>query len=70
MPQLLLLIVVLLGTIPILNHKLYRFFYHHKGLAFAILAFPLHLLYYLYSATTFVLCWLTFTFRHKTTQKA
>jgi hypothetical protein len=30
----------------------------------------LHLLYYLYSAATFVLCWLTFTFRHKRTQKA
>jgi hypothetical protein len=48
--------------IPILNHKLYRFFYHRKGLIFAILAFPLHLLYYFYSAATFVLCWLTFTF--------
>ena len=70
MPQLLLLIVVMLAAIPILNHKLYRFFYHRKGLAFAILAFPLHLLYYLYSATTFVLCWLSFTFRHKKAQKA
>ena len=70
MPQLLLLIVVMLAAIPILNHKLYRFFYDRKGLAFAILAFPLHLLYYLYSATTFVLCWLSFTFRHKKAQKA
>jgi hypothetical protein len=69
-PQLLLVIIVLLGIIPILNRKLYRFFYHRKGLAFAILAFPLHLLYYLYSAATFVLCWLTFSFRHKKAQKA
>ena len=69
-PQLLLLIFVLLATIPILNHKLYRFFYHHKGLAFAILAFPLHLLYYFYSAATFVLCWLTFNLRQRTAQKA
>jgi glycosyltransferase involved in cell wall biosynthesis len=69
-PQLLLLIVVLLGIIPILNHKFYRFFYHRKGLAFAILAFPLHLLYYLYSAATFVLCWLSYSFLHKKPQKA
>lgn len=69
-PELLLLIVALLGMIPILNHKLYRFFYRHKGLAFAILAFPMHLLYYLYSAATFVLCWLSFTLRHKNAQKA
>ena len=56
-PQLLLLIVALLALIPILNHKLYRFFAARKGVVFAILAFPLHLLYYFYSATTFVLCW-------------
>lgn len=66
-PQLLLLIVVLLGAIVILNHRFYRFFYRRKGLAFAILAFPLHLLYYFYSATTFVLCWLNYSFRHKKT---
>ena len=59
-PQLLLLIVALLAMIPILNHKLYRFFFRQKGLGFAILAFPLHLLYYFYSTVTFVLCW----FRH------
>jgi len=69
-PQLLLLVVVLLGMIPILNHKLYRFFYHHKGLAFAILSFPLHLLYYLYSAATFVLCWFSYSLFHKKAQKA
>jgi glycosyltransferase involved in cell wall biosynthesis len=64
-PQLLLLIVVLLGTIPILNHRLYRFFFRHKGLGFAILAFPLHLLYYFYSSVTFVLCWLKHHFRQQ-----
>lgn len=62
-PQLLLLIAALLGTIPILNHKLYRYFFERKGLGFAILVFPLHLLYYLYSAVTFVLCWFTHKFR-------
>lgn len=65
-PILFVLIVILLAMIPILNHKLYRFFYQRKGLAFAVLAFPLHLLYYLYSATTFVLCWFRFTFRQPT----
>ena len=69
-PQLLLLTLVLLALIPILNHKFYRFFYHRKGLAFAILAFPLHLLYYFYSAATFVLCWLTFNLRHKKEEKS
>lgn len=64
-PQLLLLVVVLLAMIPILNHKLYRFFFQQKGLGFAILAFPLHLLYYLYSAATFVLCWFTYFFRQR-----
>jgi len=57
-PQLLLVILVLLAVIPILNHKLYRYFIHRKGLLFAILAFPLHLFYYFYSSVTFVLCWL------------
>jgi glycosyltransferase involved in cell wall biosynthesis len=57
-PLLLLLIVVLLAMIPLLNYKLYRFFIDRKGVAFAVLAFPLHLLYYFYSGFTFVLCWL------------
>jgi glycosyltransferase involved in cell wall biosynthesis len=64
-PQLLLLTAFLLAMIPILNHKLYRFFYNQRGLVFAILAFPLHLLYYLYSAATFVLCFFTYSFRRK-----
>jgi glycosyltransferase involved in cell wall biosynthesis len=64
-PQLLLLIVVLLALILVLNHKLYRFFIKRKGLAFAIQAFPLHLLYYFYSAVTFVLCWFQHFFRQQ-----
>lgn len=69
-PQLLLLILVLLAMIPVLNHKLYRFFYHRKGLGFAMLAFPLHLLYYLYSSFTFVLCWLTHLFRQQVVKRS
>jgi hypothetical protein len=61
-PQLLLLIALLLAMIPVLNHKLYRYFIRRKGLLFAILAFPLHLFYYFYSSVTFVLCWLKHQF--------
>ncbi len=64
-PWLLLLVVVLLALIPLLNHKLYRFFYHQKGLAFTMLAFPMHLLYYVYSSLTFVLCWFGHFFRYR-----
>jgi glycosyltransferase involved in cell wall biosynthesis len=64
-PQLLLLSVLLLAPIAILNHKLYRFFIQRKGLLFAILAFPLHLLYYFYSATVFALCWFRHFFRQR-----
>lgn len=64
-PQLLLLVVALLAIILLLNHKLYRFFFLRKGLWFAIRAFPLHLLYYLYSAVTFVLCWSAHFFRQQ-----
>lgn len=69
-PQILLVIVVLLAMIAILNNKLYRFFYKQKGLAFAILAFPLHLLYYFYSTVTFVLCWFKHRFSQQGAQKA
>jgi len=64
-PQVLLVVALLLVSIALLNHKLYRFFFKQKGLAFAVLAFPLHLLYYLYSAVTFVLCWFTYKFQQQ-----
>ncbi len=63
-PQLLFLVPLLLSIIPILNHKLYRFFYNRKGFWFAILAFPLHVSYYLYSGTTFAICWVRHAFRN------
>jgi len=58
--QLLILSASLIAIIPILNYKLYSFFFKRRGLAFAIRAFPLHLLYYLYSSVTFVLCWVAY----------
>lgn len=68
-PQLLLLVVALLAMIAVINHKFYRFFIRRKGLTFAILVFPLHLLYYLYSSVTFVLCWLTYVIRQQFLRK-
>lgn len=68
-PQLLLLVIALLATIAVINHKFYRFFFRRKGLAFAILVFPLHLLYYLYSSVTFVLCWFTYVLRQQFLRK-
>ncbi len=64
-PQLLFVVLLLLAVIPLLNHKLYRFLIHRRGLGFAILAFPLHWLYYLYSGVTFVLCWFSHFFRQQ-----
>lgn len=36
-----------------LNWNLYRFFYHKRGILFALRAIPLHWLYYLYSSAAF-----------------
>jgi glycosyltransferase involved in cell wall biosynthesis len=54
--ELLYLVLMCLGMIIILNYKFYRFLTNRNGLTFALLAFPLHLLYYFYSGITFVLC--------------
>jgi glycosyltransferase involved in cell wall biosynthesis len=69
MPQLLILIAVLLALIPLLNHRLYRFFFRRKGLGFALIVFPFHLLYYFYSSATFVLCWFTHLFRQQSLRR-
>ncbi len=39
------------------NQRLYAFFLQQRGFLFAVLAFPMQLLYYLYSGVTFLLCW-------------
>jgi GT2 family glycosyltransferase len=56
-PRLVFCIPLLLGGVIALNHKLYLFFFKRKGLTFTLRAFPMHLLYYLYSGLTFVTCW-------------
>jgi hypothetical protein len=60
-PQLLYLILMSLGIIVILNYKFYKFLSNRNGFRFALLAIPLHLLYYFYSGLTFVLCRLRYT---------
>lgn len=62
-PELLLVVLILLGGIPLLNHRFYRFFFERKGLFFTLRVFPMHLLYFLYSAPTFAICWFRHFFR-------
>jgi glycosyltransferase involved in cell wall biosynthesis len=68
-PELLLVALIMLAVIPLLNHKLYRFFFQRKGVWFAMLAFPMHVLYFLYSAPTFALCWFRHFFREQLLRK-
>ncbi len=44
----------------ILNQDLYSFFAKRKGIIFMVQVIPLHLLYYLYSGMSFVLCWISY----------
>ncbi len=55
--QLLYLMALCLIIILGLNWKLYRFFFEKRGFIFAAAAFPMHLLYYLYSGAAFTGCW-------------
>jgi len=52
-----------LGGVIVLNRDLYTFFFRQRGLCFAIVCIPLHLLYYLYSGLTFLYVWLDFQLR-------
>lgn len=56
-PQLLFGAPPLVALILVLNRNLYSFFLNRRGLKFAVLVFPLQLLYYLYSGVVFLLCW-------------
>ena len=55
--QLLYFIPLFLAIIFILQRRLYTFFLNRRGRTFLALAFPMHLLYYFYSAVTYMLCW-------------
>ena len=53
---------VLFVNFLILNRELYSFYVHRKGLRFMVQVIPLHLLYYLYSGMSFVVCWISYRF--------
>jgi len=57
LPNLVYVSLSFLAIIFVINHKLFTFFLDHKGLKFTLLAFAMHLLYYFYSAVTFLFCW-------------
>jgi glycosyltransferase involved in cell wall biosynthesis len=46
-----------------LNRDLYIFFWRQRGLYFAVMCIPLHLLYYLYSGLSFLFVWFNCRFR-------
>jgi glycosyltransferase involved in cell wall biosynthesis len=56
-PWLLYFLPFLLTILLLLSRPLYGFFLRRVGLKFALLAFPVQLLYYLTSGVTFGLCW-------------
>ena len=47
--------LMLTGLLIYLNWDVYNFFYHKRGLIFALKVFPIHLLYYFYSGLSFIL---------------
>ena len=58
-PSIPFLVLFCLGIVLLLNRHLFGFWVRKKGIRFAISAFPLHLLYFLYCGTTFGLCWVS-----------
>lgn len=60
-PHLSILIGLVMLLLVGLDASLLKFFVRARGLSFALRAFPVHLLYYLYSGLTFSWCWMTRT---------
>ena len=52
--------ITALLSVVLLNRDLYAFFFRQGGLVFAGACVPLHLLYYLYSALSYVCVWIEF----------
>lgn len=50
--------ILIATNILLLNSRLYWFFFNLKGFKFLFLAIFSHILYYLYSGGTFVICWI------------
>jgi glycosyltransferase involved in cell wall biosynthesis len=53
----------------VLNLDFYRFLFHRRGLVFTALSFFMHILYYIYSGLSFVLCWTIHAFSGKKREK-
>lgn len=51
------LVIGLSGAFVVVNHDLFAFFLRRKGLLFTIATVPMHMLYFLYSAITFIVMW-------------
>jgi hypothetical protein len=49
---------IILAALLILNRDVYGFFMRKRGIAFTLLAIPMHLFYYLYSGVSFAVCWI------------
>lgn len=64
-PLVLLVLFVFSLTIFVVNRKLFLFFLNRRGLGFLFLAFPMHLVYYLYSVITFIFCGIQFALQGK-----
>jgi len=60
-----LLVVILV----VLNLDFYRFLFHRRGLVFTALSFFMHILYYIYSGLSFVLCWTVHAFSGRKRKK-
>lgn len=48
-------VLILSGLLLYINRGVYRFFYHKRGLLFAVKVVPVHLLYYFYGGLAFAL---------------
>lgn len=51
------LVLGLLGAFLLVNRELFVFFIRRKGVLFTVAAVPMHMLYFLYSAITFIVMW-------------
>jgi hypothetical protein len=49
---------IAVSALLILNRDVYGFFMRKRGIAFTLLAIPMHLFYYLYSGVSFAVCWI------------
>ncbi len=55
-----------IAGVVLLNRRLYAFFWHARGLLFAVGCVPLHLLYYLYSGVSYFYVWSEFAIKKLT----